>query len=196
MAKKDNSEVRNNITVFGTETEFDGVLEFNSKLVITGKFNGRINAPEGDLEIARNAYCNVDTINANSVVICGNVSGDINASDRVEICTGSIVSGNIKTARIRIANNVEFLGEVSMLEENPDADLFTVASKEFKQAMWCGGVSAPGKPADHGADGSHAAAGHGWWILSGGLRRVPAFRAGKHHERVSAIKHPWCSPGG
>ena len=135
MVKKDNSEVRNNITVFGTETEFDGVLEFNSKLVITGKFNGRINAPEGDLEIARNAYCNVDTINANSVVICGNVSGDINASDRVEICTGSIVSGNIKTARIRIANNVEFLGEVSMLEENPDADLFTVASKEFKQAM-------------------------------------------------------------
>lgn len=135
MARKDNDEIKRNITVFGPETEFDGVLEFDSKLVITGKFNGRINAPNGDLEIARNAYCSVDTINANSVVVNGNITGDINAKDRVEICTGSVVSGNIKTARIRIANNVEFLGEVSMLEENPEEDLFTVASKEFKQAM-------------------------------------------------------------
>lgn len=132
---KNNVEEKHNITVFGTETEFDGVLEFNSKLVITGKFNGRINAPEGDLEIARNADCNVESIDANSIVVYGNVNGDMNASERVEICTGSVVNGDIKTARIRIANNVEFNGEVSMLEENPDADLFAVASKEFKQAM-------------------------------------------------------------
>ena len=52
MAERIENE-KHNITVFGTETEFDGVLEFNSKLVITGKFNGKINAPEGDLEIEK-----------------------------------------------------------------------------------------------------------------------------------------------
>lgn len=134
MAERIENE-KHNITVFGTETEFDGVLEFNSKLVITGKFNGKINAPEGDLEIEKNAICDVESIDANSVVIYGNANGDINAAERVEICSGSCVNSNIRTAKIRIANNVEFNGEVSMIEENPDVDLFQVASSDFKKAM-------------------------------------------------------------
>ena len=31
---------KKNLTVFGQETEFDGVLEFTDNLVITGKFKG------------------------------------------------------------------------------------------------------------------------------------------------------------
>ena len=40
---------KKNITVFGSETEFDGTLEFRDSLVITGKFSGKIIAPTGDL---------------------------------------------------------------------------------------------------------------------------------------------------
>ena len=65
MADKNENE-KKNITVFGEETEFDGVLEFSDRLVITGKFSGKINAPSGDLEIAKNAVCKVDKIDANS----------------------------------------------------------------------------------------------------------------------------------
>ena len=65
MAEKNETE-KKNITVFGEETEFDGVLEFKDRLVITGKFSGKINAPEGDLEIAKNAVCKVDKIDANT----------------------------------------------------------------------------------------------------------------------------------
>ena len=135
MAGKGENEKRN-ITVFGEETEFDGVLEFSDRLVITGKFSGKINAPSGDLEIAKNAACKVSTIDANSIIVAGgDVQGDMNAAERVEICSGSKVSGNITTARIRIANNVEFSGDVNMLEKEPDVDLFSVASSEYKQAM-------------------------------------------------------------
>ena len=135
MAQKGENEKRN-ITVFGEETEFDGVLEFSDRLVITGKFSGKINAPSGDLEIAKNAACKVSTIDANSIIVAGgDVQGDMNAAERVEICSGSKVSGNITTARIRIANNVEFSGDVNMLEKEPDVDLFSVASSEYKQAM-------------------------------------------------------------
>lgn len=123
------------VTVFGTETEFDGVLEFKNQLVITGKFTGKIIAPKGDLEIARNAVCNVESIEVNSLVISGNVKGDIFADDRVEICSGSTVHSNISTSRFRIANNVDFNGDVKMLEKEPDVDLFSVASSEFKNAM-------------------------------------------------------------
>lgn len=135
MAEKVENEKRN-ITVFGEETEFDGVLEFSDRLVITGKFSGKINAPSGDFEIAKNAACKVSTIDANSIIVAGgDVQGDMNAAERVEICSGSKVTGNITTARIRIANNVEFSGDVNMLEKEPDVDLFSVASSEYKQAM-------------------------------------------------------------
>lgn len=134
MAEK-TDVIKKNITVFGEETEFDGVLEFKDRLVITGKFNGKINAPTGELEIAKDATCNVDNIDVNSIVISGNVNGNMNASERVEICSGSVVNGNVTTARIRIANNVEFSGEVNMLDKEPEVDLFQVASSEYKQAM-------------------------------------------------------------
>ena len=126
---------KRNVTVFGTETEFDGVLEFKDRLIITGKFNGKIVAPTGDLTVDKNAECTVESIDANSIVICGNLKGDMNANERVEICSGSVVEGNITTARIRIANNVDFSGEVSMIEKEPEVDLFSVASSEYKQAM-------------------------------------------------------------
>ena len=126
---------KRNITVFGAETEFDGVLEFKDRLVITGKFNGTINAPTGDLQIAKKAVCTVDKIDANSIVVSGNVKGNMNAAERVEICSGSVVESDITTARIRIASNVEYSGQVTMLEEEPKVDLFSVASEEYKKAM-------------------------------------------------------------
>ena len=132
---ENNNTGKRNITAFGTETEFDGILEFKDRLIITGKFNGKIIAPTGDLTIDKNAVCTVETIDANSIVISGNLKGDMNAVERVEICSGSVVEGNIKTSRIRIANNVDFTGDLNMIEKEPDVDLFSVASSEYKQAM-------------------------------------------------------------
>lgn len=125
---------KKNVTVFGPETEFDGVLEFTDTLIITGKFNGKIQAT-GDLEIAKNAVCTVEKISAKSIVISGSVKGNIEAAERVEICSGSTVTGDIVTSRLRIANNVDFEGQITMLDKKPNVDLFSVASAEYKQAM-------------------------------------------------------------
>ena len=69
-----------NETVFGQETEFDGVLHFTDNLVITGRFNGTIDA-SGALEIDRTAICTVDRMSANSIVVYGNVTGDLEAQE-------------------------------------------------------------------------------------------------------------------
>ncbi|MCR4733433.1 MAG: polymer-forming cytoskeletal protein [Treponema sp.] len=133
MAIRDDE--KKNITVFGEDSEFDGVLEFKDRLVITGKFNGKIEAPTGDLDIVKTASCTVEGIVANSIVISGKVKGDMKASERIEICSGSVVESDITTARIRIANKVDYTGQISMLEEEPSVDLFSVSSAEYKQAM-------------------------------------------------------------
>ncbi len=123
-----------NETVFGQETEFDGVLNFTDNLVITGRFNGTIDA-SGALEIERTAICTVDKMIAKSIVVYGRVTGDIEGTERVELCKGCKVKGDIRTANLRIAENVEFEGQVYMLDDVPDINIFSVASTEFKNAI-------------------------------------------------------------
>lgn len=125
---------KKNLTVFGQETEFDGVLEFTDNLVITGKFHGKIDAT-GELEIDENAVCDVEKMKASSIEISGKVTGDIEASERIELCSGSVVKGNLASARIRIADNVDYEGQVSMVDEIPDIDLFSVVSEEYKNSI-------------------------------------------------------------
>ena len=48
-----------NYTILGSETSFDGVLEFTDNLKINGKFNGTINS-NGNLDIDKAAVCTVD----------------------------------------------------------------------------------------------------------------------------------------
>ena len=123
-----------NLTVFGDETEFDGVLEFSDSLVIAGKFHGTINAT-GDLKIERGAVCDVDVMQAESIVVSGKVQGNIEAKERVELCAGSDVRGDLKAARLRIADGVEFEGEITMVDDVPESNVFDVASDEYKKAL-------------------------------------------------------------
>lgn len=133
MMEKDSE--KQNVTIIGADTELDGVLEFKDHLIITGKFSGTINAPTGDLEITKTSECNVTDISVKSLEISGKVKGKLTATERVEIFNGSTVDSDITTARLRIANNVDYSGKVSMLEKEPDIDLFSVVSSEFKQAL-------------------------------------------------------------
>ena len=125
---------KKNLTVFGQETEFDGELEFTDSLVITGKFSGLINA-SGDLEIDKSAVCDVSKIKANSIEISGKVSGDIEAPERIELCSGSVVKGDMISGHIRIADDVDYEGSVSMFDDVPEIDLFSVASDEYKDSI-------------------------------------------------------------
>lgn len=123
-----------NETYFGQETEFDGVLEFSDSLVIAGKFHGTIKAT-GDLEIEKSAVCSVDDMSMKSLIVSGKVTGNMHASDRIEFCSGSVVSGDLDTPKLRIADDVEYEGQVTMIEENIEKDLFAQSSTEFKNAL-------------------------------------------------------------
>lgn len=123
-----------NETVFGLETEFDGTLSFSDNLVITGKFTGTINST-GVLEIDKTAVCKVDVISAKTITVYGRVTGNLEAEECVELCHGSKVTGNITAAAIRISDNVEFEGEVHMIETIPNEDIFNTLSEEYKNSL-------------------------------------------------------------
>lgn len=122
-----------NVTVLGQETEFYGDLEFSDNLVVTGKFEGKIKA-SGNLRIDKTGVCKVEVMSADSILIAGAVTGDVRAASKVEMCSGSRIVGDVTARRLRIDNNVDFHGQVTMLDAPPDTDLFSVTAAEYKQA--------------------------------------------------------------
>ncbi len=103
-------------TTLGAETGFVGTLRFSDSLRIKGTFEGEIDAT-GRLYIDVDARVQARRIVATSVVIGGTVRGDIEAPDRVEMLPTAKVYGNVKTARLRIADGVIFEGSCEMIRD-------------------------------------------------------------------------------
>ncbi|MDH5654876.1 MAG: polymer-forming cytoskeletal protein [Spirochaetia bacterium] len=111
-------------TVFGKETSFHGVLEFDKPLLINGFFEGEIKT-EGILLIGEDAVVKAD-IHAGTVIVGGEVTGNILASKKLEMTSTGRVIGNIKTAKLHIADGVVFDGNCEMI--NPGQDSSSKAS--------------------------------------------------------------------
>lgn len=120
MAKKKESLLRQVTeegavaTVLGSETAFYGVLEFNRPLQINGYFEGEI-ITTGVLLIGESAKVKA-SIKAGTVIVGGEITGNIEATSRLEMLGTGKVFGNIKTAKLQIADGVVFDGNCEMIE--------------------------------------------------------------------------------
>lgn len=150
-----------NLTVLGDETEFRGVMEFTDGLVILGSFEGTIK-DGGMLEVGKTGRCSVDYARSSVVTVSGEIKGDIFASESLEMKSGSRIEGNVSTARLRICDNVEFEGQVSMLTEAPQADIFSVSGSEYKETLKVGSrfeADSPAQETDSPAEAGTETAG-------------------------------------
>jgi cytoskeletal protein CcmA (bactofilin family) len=101
-------------TVLGKETNFEGLLEFKKPLQINGHFEGEI-VTDGVLLIGETATVRAN-IRAGTVVVGGEVFGNILARNRLEMLQTGRVHGNIKTAKLQIADGVVFDGNCEMID--------------------------------------------------------------------------------
>lgn len=101
-------------TVLGKETDFEGLLEFKKPLQINGNFEGEI-VTDGVLLIGETATVRAN-IHAGTVVVGGEVFGNIVARNRLEMLQTGRVHGNIKTAKLQIADGVVFDGNCEMID--------------------------------------------------------------------------------
>ncbi|OJF75978.1 MAG: hypothetical protein BKP49_09145 [Treponema sp. CETP13] len=124
-----------NITILGAETSFEGSMEFSDNLIITGDFSGTIKSQKGSLVIEKNGKCKVDSMSADSITIAGKVTGDSYAENRIEMLSGSTVKGNIETKLLRISDNVNFQGNVKMLKDVQNVDVFSVSPSDYKKIL-------------------------------------------------------------
>ena len=80
MARFLEKDKERNVTVFGKNTTFRGVLKFAEELQIAGTFEGSIESG-GTLVIRKGSACTVDHIHAGSITVEGAVTGDLAAAD-------------------------------------------------------------------------------------------------------------------
>jgi cytoskeletal protein CcmA (bactofilin family) len=117
MSKKTNQSIVTEhgviSTILGRETSFNGSLSFKKPLQISGEFEGEI-VSDGYLVISEGAKVKAN-IKANTVVVGGLVMGNVTATSRLEMLSTGRVLGNIRTAKLQIADGVVFDGNCEML---------------------------------------------------------------------------------
>jgi cytoskeletal protein CcmA (bactofilin family) len=99
-------------TVIGQGITIEGEVTSDDEVVIGGVLRGKL-ATEGPVTVEENGVVEAD-IGAQSVSIGGIVTGNVTAADRVELLTGGKLVGDVKTARLTIADGAMFKGNVDM----------------------------------------------------------------------------------
>jgi cytoskeletal protein CcmA (bactofilin family) len=120
-------------TRLGGKTHFNGTLKFREPLRISGRFEGDIVAG-GFLLIEEGAVVEAD-IKAESVVVAGTVRGNIYAVQRLEMLPSGKIYGNVKTAKLRIADGVVFEGKCEMVRNSGDVDIFGGPVQHVKESV-------------------------------------------------------------
>lgn len=99
-------------TIIGSTIIVDGEITGDEDLIIQGTVKGRVVLRES-LIVEASGVVEAD-IETQNVEIAGQVTGNITASDKVELKADCRVVGDIKSPRILIADGATFKGNVDM----------------------------------------------------------------------------------
>lgn len=102
-------------TTLSNTTGFNGVMKFSNSLRINGDYAGKIDA-QGLLVLGPDSKLKGD-ISCDEVIVGGEVHGNIFAKKRLELLDSAKLYGDIKTAKLKIADGVVFEGKCEMTQK-------------------------------------------------------------------------------
>jgi len=101
------------LSVIGRTLVFKGQLFAEEDLLIQGRVEGSIRHNATNLTIGANGDVQAD-IDAQRVIVQGNVHGDIRASDTVTIEPSARIHGNVYAPRVGLKEGAKFKGSIDM----------------------------------------------------------------------------------
>ncbi len=117
----------------GAETVLKGTLKFSSSVRISGKFEGEIDSG-GFLYVENGAEVRAD-IKAKSIVVGGIIHGNIEAYEKIEMLASGKIYGNVRTAKLKIADGVVFEGKCEMIKRSEQIDVFAAPIGQLKKTI-------------------------------------------------------------
>lgn len=97
----------------GKSVVIKGELNGSEDLTIEGQVEGKIELRQNVLTIGPNAKIKAQVF-AKSVIILGEVTGNVSATDKVDIRDNGSVDGDIAAPRVAIAEGAHFRGSIDM----------------------------------------------------------------------------------
>ena len=97
----------------GKSVVIKGELNGSEDLTIEGQVEGKIELKDHVLTIGPNGKIKA-AVFAKAVIVLGEVNGNVNASEKVDIRDGGSVDGDIIAPRVAIAEGAHFRGSVDM----------------------------------------------------------------------------------
>jgi cytoskeletal protein CcmA (bactofilin family) len=148
--------VERDIVNIGKSVVIKGELSGSEDLTIEGLVEGKIELREHILTIGPNGKIRAH-IFAKAVIVLGEVTGNVTASEKVDIRDKGAVDGDIVSPRVAIAEGAHFRGSVDMQKKGAAQQQVRPAATEAKPA---GGDQKSDKtPAAVGAPASPARVG-------------------------------------
>jgi cytoskeletal protein CcmA (bactofilin family) len=103
---------RDNVNI-GKSVFIKGELSGSEDLTIEGHVEGRIELKENTLTIGPNGKIRAEVF-AKSVIVLGEVTGNVTASEKVDIRDNGSVDGDVTAPRVAIAEGAHFRGAIDM----------------------------------------------------------------------------------
>ncbi len=122
-----------------------GELNGSEDLTIEGQVEGKIELRDNVLTIGPNGKIKAQ-IFAKSVVVLGHVTGNVTASEKVDIRDNGSVEGDIVSPRVAIAEGAHFRGSVDMQRKSEAARPTPPPAPEAKPAAPAATPPAPSVP--------------------------------------------------
>lgn len=101
----------------------DGNLSGIGKITINCYFSGNIST--NDLVIVEEAAGILGNIEAQSIIIKGNIKGDVEVVESAQIRTGGVLNGNITCATLEIAVGAAFSGQCNMTSSTKESNILS-----------------------------------------------------------------------
>jgi len=102
----------------GKAVKINGQIYSKEDLFVDGDVEGTIELAEHRLTIGPNGKVH-SSVKAREVVVLGNIQGNVDASDKLEIRKDARLVGDIKTARIIIEDGAYFKGSIDIVKPEP-----------------------------------------------------------------------------
>jgi cytoskeletal protein CcmA (bactofilin family) len=105
-------------TFIGAETRFQGELAFEGTVRLDGVVEGTIQGPKGVLIVGEQARIKAD-VNVRVAIVMGEVTGSINALEKIEIYPPARVAGDVKAPAVIIESGAVLNGRCEMRAPEP-----------------------------------------------------------------------------
>ena len=126
--------IERDLVNIGKSVVIKGELSGSEDLTIEGQVEGKIELKDHLLTIGPNGRIKAQVF-AKTVIVLGEVNGNVSASEKVEIRDGGSVDGDIVSPRVAIAEGAHFRGSVDMQKKGASASASSSAStSSAKQA--------------------------------------------------------------